>query len=269
MHKPYGHLSLQYNAQAIEPLGEAKSNWDVMRLLAEGMGFHESWLHADAHAVIREILDATVETTPRLSGLTLEQLEAEGTFQYTLTEEERIPFVGGLFPTPSGKIEMYSAQAAAKGYDPVPDWVPEVETRLPRERRREESQEREQTALEPLPLLCPGAHHFISSTFANVETLKTKEHAPTLRMHPLDAQVRNIRSGQRVRIFNDRGECQLIAEVTEDVRPGMLATVSVWWPKHSPDQHNVNWTTSDRLADFDGGSTFYTNLVSVEAIASE
>jgi len=44
VHKAYGHQHLQYNAQAIAPLGESKSNWDVMRLLAAGFGFDEPWL---------------------------------------------------------------------------------------------------------------------------------------------------------------------------------------------------------------------------------
>ncbi len=273
LHKPYGHLSLQYNAQAIEPLGEARSNWDVMRSLAEGMGFNEPWLQDDVHAVIREVLDATVEKSSLLEGLTLELLQEQGTFPYKLSETERIPFADGLFRTPSGRVEMYSAQAAAKGYDPVPGWVPEAESGRPRRKRHHEgnAQGREANeenilADELLPLLCPGSHHFISSTFANVDTLKAKEHAPTLRIHPDDAQTRHIRSGQRVRISNERGECELVADVTEDVRPGMLATTTVWWPSYSPDHHNVNWTTSDRLADFSGGSTFYTNLVKVEAI---
>ena len=52
-----------------------------------------------------------------------------------------------------------------------------------------------------------------------------------------------------------------------DVRAGVLATVSVLWPSFSPDQRNINWTTSDRLADFGGGSTFYTNLVTVAPAA--
>ena len=52
------------------------------------------------------------------------------------------------------------------------------------------------------------------------------------------------------------------------VRPGVLATTTVWWPRFSPDQRNVNWTTSDRLADLGGGSTFYTNLVTVEPASS-
>jgi anaerobic selenocysteine-containing dehydrogenase len=67
-------------------------------------------------------------------------------------------------------------------------------------------------------------------------------------------------------VSNERGECHLMAHVTVDVRPGVLTTTTVWWPKFCPDQRNVNWTTSDRLADFNGGSTFYTNLVSIEAV---
>ena len=41
LHKPYGHFSLQYNTPAIAPLGEARSNWDVIRSLSKAMGFHD------------------------------------------------------------------------------------------------------------------------------------------------------------------------------------------------------------------------------------
>jgi len=137
--------------------------------------------------------------------------------------------------------------------------VPEVEARV------EGNTSTEATKYDPLPLLCPAAHHCISSSLGNVERMRSKEGAPTLRIHPVDAELRCIRSGQLVRVSNVRGWCRLIADVTEDVRQGVLATTTVWWPRFSPDQRNVNWTTSDRLADFNGGSTFYTNLVWVEA----
>ena len=153
---------------------------------------------------------------------------------------------------------MYSERAAAKGYDPVPGWTPEVEAKYGKKGSAST------TTNEPMPLLCPAAHHFISSSFGNLERMKTREGAPTLRIHPTDAEARGIRSGQLVRVSNERGWCRLVADVTEDVRPGVLATTTVWWPRFSPDQRNVNWTTSDRLADFNGGSTFYTNLVTVE-----
>ena len=259
LHKPYGHLSLQYNMPAIAPQGEARSNWDVMRALAAAMEFTESWLQDDANEVIHEVLETTARKTPLLAGITLKSLQAEGSIPLAIPADQQVPFADGVFRTPSGKVEFYSAQAAAKGYDPVPGWEPETEAN---------TGENPTTSSESdarLPLLCPAAHHFVSSTFGNQDRLRSKERAPTLRIHPSDAIPRGIRSGQLVRVSNERGWCRLVAEVTEEVRSGVLATTTVWWPKFSPDRRNVNWTTSDRLADLNGGSTFYTNMVSVEA----
>ena len=256
LHKPYGHMSLQYNMPAIAPQGEARSNWDVMRILSSAMDFNEYWLRQDANEVLQEILEATAQHNSRLVGITLQRLQEEGSIPLAISSSEEVPFANSIFPTPSGKVEFSSETAAAKGYDPVPGWEPELETRTERDTTL--------SANARLPLLCPAAHHFVSSTFGNQERLITKEGAPTLRIHPSDAAVRNIRSGQLVRVGNERGWCRLVAEVTEMVRPGVLATATVWWPKFSFDQRNVNWTTSDRLADLGGGSTFYTNLVTVE-----
>ncbi len=256
LHKPYGHLSLQYNTPAIAPQGEARSNWDVMRCLSSAMGFNEAWLQDDASEVIREVVVATALQNPQLAGITLERLQTEGSIPFAIRTDEEVPFADGIFPTPSGKVEFYSTAAAVKGYDPVPGWEPEVESRKEQDTRIPSNGR--------LPLLCPAAHHFVSSTFGNQERLITKEGAPTLRIHPVDAATRNIQSGQLVRVSNERGWCRLVAEVTDAIRPGVLATTTVWWPKFSPDQRNINWTTSDRLADLNGGSTFYTNLVTVE-----
>ncbi len=256
LHKPYGHLTLQYNTPAIAPLGEAHSNWDVMRALAAKMGFQDAWLHDDADTIIREVLEATAARSPYLDGITLERLKIEGAIALNIAENEKIPFADGVFPTPSGKVEFYSAQAIEKGYDPIPDWQMEEETPL---RKKADAPPKEL-----LPLLSPAAHHFISSTLGNQERLIAKEGAPTLHIHPVDAEARGIRSGQMVRVSNERGWCRLVAEVTEDVRSGVLATTTVWWPQFSPDQRNINWTTSDQLADFGGNSTFYTNMVVLE-----
>ncbi|HTI14591.1 MAG TPA: molybdopterin oxidoreductase family protein [Dictyobacter sp.] len=257
LHKPYGHVHLHYNMPAIEPLGEARSNWDMMRTLAQAMDFQDPWLQVDADTVIREVLEATAPQFSTLDGITFERVQQEQVVHLSIPEYERVPFAQGRFRTPSGKFEFYSEQAAAKGYDPVPGWVPELETTV-------QQDPGSQSASDKLPLLSAAAHHFISSTFGNQKTLIEKERTPTLRIHPKDAAVRGIRSGQLVRVENERGWCRLVAEVTEDVREGMLATLTVWWSKFSPDQRNVNWTTSDRLADFNGGSTFYTNLVTVK-----
>src|SRR5436190_648210 len=179
LHKPYGHVSLQYNMPAIAPQGEARSNWDVMRSLSSAMGFNEYWLQQDAHEVIHEILEATAQHNSRLVGITLERLQEEGSIPLAISSSEEVPFADGIFPTPSGKVEFYSETAAAKGYDPVPGWEPELETRTERDTTL--------SANARLPLLCPAAHHFVSSTFGNQERLIAKEGAPTLRIHPSDA----------------------------------------------------------------------------------
>src|SRR5262249_42887535 len=108
LHKAYGHRYLQYNHAAIAPLAEAKSNWEVSRLLATGMGYCDPWLHQCAEEVIAEVLDATREQNPLLAGITLERLQAEGTVPLAFTSETEVPFADLRFPTPSGKVELRS-----------------------------------------------------------------------------------------------------------------------------------------------------------------
>ncbi|MGD8587114.1 MAG: molybdopterin-dependent oxidoreductase, partial [Chloroflexota bacterium] len=69
LHKAYGHTYLTYNRPAITPLGESKSNWAVMRLLARAMGFDEPWLQQSADEVIAEVLGATAADNPALQGI--------------------------------------------------------------------------------------------------------------------------------------------------------------------------------------------------------
>jgi hypothetical protein len=81
-------------------------------------------LQDDANAVIREILTASAPQNPALDGITFERLQDEGSVPLAIPSNEQTPFARGIFRTPSGKVEMYSEQAIAKGYDPVPGWVP-------------------------------------------------------------------------------------------------------------------------------------------------
>ncbi len=71
----YGHYYLQMSDQAIEPLGECRSNVDLFRALAERMGFDDE--------CFRESLDSMMDGAlasgnPWLQGLTRERLQHEG-----------------------------------------------------------------------------------------------------------------------------------------------------------------------------------------------
>jgi anaerobic selenocysteine-containing dehydrogenase len=253
--KPYGHQHLQYNRPAIAPVGEAKSNWTVMRLLGKAMGFDEPWLRQSSDEVIEEVLTATAATNPRLSGITLADLQARGTVPYSPDPNNDLPFADGDFPTPSGKLEIYSEQLAAQGHDPLPDYVPS------RDRDAELSRlER------PLTMLSGAAHHFTSSTFGNQRSLRAKQGPPTLEINPADAVERGIAEGDIVFVENARGSLRLRAHVTTDVRPGVIVSTKGHWGSLSEGGANVNALTSDELADLGGGSTFHSVVVSVRKV---
>jgi len=246
-HEAYGHNYLQYNAPAIAPLGEAKSNWDVMRLLAAGMGYEEPWLRESPDEIIANLL----ATSGALRHVTLEQLKTEGTVRHL--PPGRVPFADGRFPTPSGKVELRSdALAAAYGVDPLPDYVEPAELA-----QREPGDDR-------LVLITGAAHHFVSSSFANQAALVAKERlTPWLEINPEDAEPRGITEGAWVTVGNERGQCRLRAVVTGDVRPGVVVSPKGRWLSLNPDGRGVNWTTSDALGDLAGQSTFHSNLVHV------
>ena len=90
LHRGYGHTHLSYNHKAIEPVGQSKSNWAVMRLLAEAMQFSDPWLHQTEDEVIQEIFEATRQGCPRLGAISLSDLMQSGFVPYA--REDEVPF---------------------------------------------------------------------------------------------------------------------------------------------------------------------------------
>ncbi len=249
LHKAYGHAFVTYNRPAVAPPGECKSNWDVMRLLAEALGFREPWLRQTADEVIDEILAATARGNPFLRGVTPERLRAEGAVP--LAVDGPAPFADGRFPTPSGKVELYSQRMAQMGYDPLPGGACDAED-----------------GDGALTLLTAASHHFVSSSLASQPGLLRGEGEPFVEIHPADAAARGIADGDAVVVENGRGWVRLRAVVTDGVRPGVLASPKGRWAKLSGGR-NVNWTTPDALGDLAGQSTFHSNRVWVRRADSE
>jgi anaerobic selenocysteine-containing dehydrogenase len=265
LHKAYGHTLLTYNQPAIPPLGESKSNWEVMGLLATALGFNNPWLHQSADEVIAEILTASAKHNPILRGITLERLKQGQAVPLAL--ESPTPFApsqgegrggGSYFPTPSGKVELFSQRLAEAGLDPLPGWPePEQVTMF-------DSVTAEENALSSLTLISGAAHHFVTSSMANQPSLLEREGTPFVEINPRDAVPRGIADGDTVVIENERGWYKLRAVVTDAVRPGVLASPKGRWSKLDPSTssgRNVNWTTPDALADMAGQSTFHSNRV--------
>jgi anaerobic selenocysteine-containing dehydrogenase len=260
LHKAYGQTLLAYNRPAIAPLGECKSTWEVMGLLANVLGFTEPWLHQEPDAVIEEVLSASAAHQPALHGITLDRLRSEGFVSLNL---EETPFADGRFPTPSGKVELYSQALADRGADPLPGQFIEKE-----DDGGVSADDPAWPAAEALCLITAASHHFVTSSLANQASLLDRAGPAVLEIHPADAAARGVREGDWVVVANGRGWCRLRAAVTDGVRPGVVASPKGRWARLTGGR-SVNWTTPDALADLAGQSTFHSNRVWVRRVDSD
>ena len=254
VHSSYGHLYVLANNRAIAPLGEAKPNTEVFRLLAARMGFAEPCFRESDEDIAR---NAFLTGDARAKDIEWEALKASG-WQRLNVPSPFAPFAQGDFPTPSGKCEFYSERLGRQGIDPLPTYTPPRESVAsnPALARRF-----------PLAIISPPARHALNSTFANLPVFIEHEHTPRLDIHPQDAAPRGIRTGDEVRVFNDRGSLTLTARVSDKPRPGVVVALSIWWRKLSPDGNNANALTGQGLTDLGRAATFYDCLVEVESLA--
>ena len=180
IHGSYGHLDVMYNPPAIAPRGECRSNNDVFRALAARLEF-EPELFPDDETLIRQLLDGG----PTLKGITLERLKNEGSVRLDVPECFA-PFADGVFPTPSGKCELYSERMKADGLDPLPTYIPPHEDPQTRPTWRRDIR---------LQLISPPRPQFLNSTFANSPHHRTAAGDPTIELSAEDARQPRIECG--------------------------------------------------------------------------
>jgi molybdopterin guanine dinucleotide-containing S/N-oxide reductase-like protein len=264
----YGHYYVQVSNQAMEPVGECRSNVEMFRALAERMGFEDECFRETVDSMIDRALDAP---NPWLQGITRDRLEREHRIRLNFAASNGVgtgvspgqaehgpagaflPFAQGNFPTPSGKAEFYSEALKGQGLDPVVVFTPP-----------DESRHGSKSAGFPLELLARKPDNHLNSSFANLPSVRAMEPwMGNLEMHPTDAEARGIRDGDRVRAFNSRGEIVLQARVDGAVPAGMVAA-RLDWARFSPGGANINVLTSEKLTDMGNAATFYSVCVEVE-----
>jgi anaerobic selenocysteine-containing dehydrogenase len=239
----YGHYYLQLARPALPGPGEAKSNVEIFRLLAERMGFDDPCFRDGEDDMIRTLLDSP---HPFVRGITLEELERER-FVRLRIPQPFLPFASGGFGMPGGKCHLHAGTL---------DYTP------PRESRHGDPELRRKY---PFELISPKNDDSMNSTFGHRDAVDLQTAA--LHLAAADAARLGIHTSDPVRVFNDRGSCVLLACLDDTVRPGVVCAPSVRWGKRSPGKRNVNALTSERLTAAGGGPTFYSCLVQVEPLA--
>jgi anaerobic selenocysteine-containing dehydrogenase len=250
-YKSYGHLYVQLARPVIPPQGEARSNWEVTRLLARAMGLRDPHFDKSEDDLIREAL---ASGDPSVEGITLERLEQERAVRLRVGRPYR-PFAHGA-PTPSGKVEFVAESLAREGLPALPTYVPLVEGPDHAELARRY----------PLQCIVPPNRFFLNSSFSQSELLRRRQRGPAVLLHPADGAARGIRSGDPVLVRSARGQARFTAELTDDTRQGVAVVEGIWWSKHQPGGRGVNALTDDRPADMGGGPALHSNLVQVERL---
>ena len=198
----WGHLWMGWNEAAIAPLGESCSNTELFRRLAGAMGFDEPALFVDDATLLDDALGQKVD---------LAELRRVGWLKVPYPEDGR-PWGSGVFPTPSGKVELVSETLVRMGQPGLPTFV------APREGPHGDA---ELHARYPLQLLTPKHHsRFLNSGYSQLPKHGPAEGAPFVELDPADAAARGLADGDVARVFNDRASVELVGARQRPAAPG-------------------------------------------------
>ena len=233
----YFHRSLSAQRKAIEPVGESLPNTEIFRRLAAAMGFDDP----DLFTTDRELIDEVLRRTG--CGLDFDELARRGTVWPSPTAE--LQFADG-FPTPSGRIELASARAAADGLPPWPE--PSVDP----------SPEGGQ-----LRLLTPASNWTLNGSYGNEPKLAGRLGEATVTVHPAEAKRLGLRAGDGVVLRNAEGELAVELSVDDAVPPGVAYAPKGRWPRREPAGANVNILNAGEATDMGSSSAVHGTLVSI------
>ncbi len=254
----------------VEPPGECRSDYQICAGLARRLGVGEAFTEGrDERGWVEWCLDRWRET--RFPGLpTLDEFVERNlgvwappvehpavAFEEFRRDPERFPL-----DTPSGKVEIFSADLLRRsdpaGIPALPKYIPE-----------EEGPEGAQAQQYPLQVIGHHTLHRVHSIHDNNDWLE-EAFPQRVFMNPVDAEPRGVRDGDRVRVFNGRGETLLTCRLTPRIMPGVIdIPQGAWW---SPDARGldgrgcVNVLTSERWTPLAFGTAQHTAMAQVAAV---
>ncbi len=263
-----------FTDQVIKPRFECKTIYDMTTELAKRMGVEQKFTEGRTQeGWMRHLHELSRQAVPELPDF--DTFRKQGIFKQRDPEGHHVAYKAfredpqaNPLTTPSGKIEIYSEELAKIAatwelpegdvIDPLPIYTPGFENY-------------NDPLAEKFPLQMTGFHYKarVHSTYGNVDVLKAACRQE-MWINPLDAKKRGIANGDRVRIFNDRGEVHIEAKVTPRMMPGIVALGEGAW--YDPDTKRIdqagciNVLTTQRPSPLAKGNPSHTNLVQVEKV---
>ncbi|WP_449315335.1 molybdopterin-containing oxidoreductase family protein [Rubneribacter sp.] len=218
----WSSMYVQVREQAISPMFEAKTDYQVAQMLAERFGIlEETEWRLDIEEYGRDhILKESV--TPEFAEIDFDELMEKKVVRANFPENY-VAFESMRFATPSGKIELYTEDLTEFGEELACHYEPLEGNRSPA------------AATYPLTFMNCRTVYTTHSQHVQLPWIREVAPEPRLEMAPADAEARGIATGDVVEVFNDRGSYKVKALVTPEIKPGCLNQRQGWWPKDFPE----------------------------------
>ena len=244
----YWNPYVQLKPKVIESVGETKPETEIYYLLAEKLNFPKDeilkYLPEPGNSAIENYLKEKIKQYPELNWEELKKgpVLAPG--------NEEVAFADMQFPTPSGKIELYS-KTAHELWDVNP--LPTYEVLKEKDDLKSKKQK--------FYLLSPNTKNRIHSQFGNLKVIKQFAPEPEAIMNATDAQEKGIRNGDKIKISNHRGEVITKAKLNFSMKRGCIVYYNGWWISEGG---SPNLLSKGRETDMGHGTAFHDCLVEVE-----
>lgn len=249
---------LGFQNKCIEPLGESKSQFQIAKEMAAKLGIPD-FEGLTEEGIVRDVV-VKGSTVPDYDDFKKRPVyrvypsdRPHVAFSQQIEDPENYPF-----PTPSGKIEIYSQQLADMNdprLPPIPKYIEPWEgPNDPLAKRF------------PLQLITLHARRRAHTQGETIPWLRETQ-LQGLQINPVDALSRGIAGGDRVKVYNDRGTTMLPAIVTRRIKQGVVTIPEGAW--YDPDDNGIdrgggpNVLTKDEPSP-GGGYVTNTCLVQVE-----
>ena len=241
MYVANGHSHFQVTRKVIEPLGECRSNHQVICALASRLGAE----HPGFAMSEWEIMDATLEASNLPSAAAIHEqhwIDRAPTF-------ETGHFLDG-FAWEDKKFH-FKPDWSRVGADPepmpvLPDHMDNIDTA---------------DDAHPYRLIAAPARQFLNTSFTETPTSRKREGRPTAKIHPADCAAIGVANGDRVRLGNRLGSVVVHIEPFDGLQRGVVVVESIWPNAAFEEGIGINTLVSADPGPPRGGAVFHDTAI--------
>ena len=238
--------------KCIDPLFDSKTDLQIERLILSRWGL-DQYLPKDYVELAHAKLDGL--DPEKVGDISFETLAKRGFMPVPTIDTPKPGYVNQVYPTNSTKIEIYS-EANLKYGRPFPEW----------ETAQEAYEDNPLKKDYPLYFVQGKTRYRIHAYFSSSAWMR-QFYVPHVDMNAADAEARGIKDGDKVRVFNDRGDFVVPVVINNAIAPGTLFMAETTYGRYYDEgslQNVTNNHMNERCYEMKYGPTIPFNDTLVE-----